>query len=449
MKQLQKSLQRIGATAGSLSEIYIPDPWIVAIFLTLVAYIAAVVMTQSTLWDALSAWQDGFWNTQILILIAQFSINLILCTTLAKAPPVEKVLKKIAHIPESAFTSIVLISIVSIILSLISWSLCIVGGALFAQEVCRQAYGRGFKIHYPLAIAAGYLGMLTWGCGLTSSAALISSTPGHFLETSIGVVSVAQTLGSTANIVILLSIVLVCPLIMAAMHPKSQIHEFVSTEKEKETRRYRSVTFSEKIENSRLFLRFASVLPVLFLVNYYFLQGKGLTIDSMNLLFLTGVMLTYSTPKKMLFSLSQAGAGVWSIMFQFPFYAGLMGIIKRTGLGILIAQMFSNISTPLTWPTLGILFQGVLNVFIPSGGTQWIVSGEVLVKTSEELGFSCAHAILVEIMGDQLTNMIQPMWALPALAISGLQAKHILGYTAVIMFVGFIIMALGLTWLPV
>jgi len=449
MKQIQKKLQTLGVAAGSFSEKYIPDPWILAIFLTLIAYSASVLLTDATLWGTLTAWHDGFWNQKILTLIAQFSINLILCTTLAKAPPIESFLIKIAKIPKSAFFAIFLISIVSIILSLISWALYIVRGALFAQEVCRQAHRRELKIHYPLAIAAGYLGMITWGCGLTSSAALISSTPGHFLEKSIGVIAVSQTLGSTANIVIVLSLALVCPLLMASMHPKSKIYEFLPPEEKKDTNRKIPKTFSEKIENSTLFLKFAAFLPISFLVNYYIIQGNGLTIDSMNLVFLTAVMLTYSTPKNMLLKLSQAASGVWSIVFQFPFYAGLMGMIKTTGLGLLIAQFFADISTPLTWPTLGILFQGLLNVFIPSGGTQWIVSGEVLVNTSEALGFSYAHAVLVEIMGDQLTNMIQPMWALPALAISGLQAKNIMGYTGVIMFFAFIVMALGLTFLPV
>jgi short-chain fatty acids transporter len=136
---------------------------------------------------------------------------------------------------------------------------------------------------------------------------------------------------------------------------------------------------------------------------------------------------------------------VWGIVFQFPFYAGLMGLLKGTGLGLQMARFFADISTPTTWPTIGLLSQTFLNLFIPSGGTQWLVTSELLVETGRRLGFSDAHSILIEVMGDQLANMVTPMWALPALALARLRARDILGYTAVVMGLGAVIMALGLT----
>ena len=41
--------------------------------------------------------------------------------------------------------------------------------------------------------------------------------------------------------------------------------------------------------------------------------------------------------------------------------------------------------------------------------------------------------------GDQLTNMLQPFWALPLLGITQLKAKEILPYTIIIMLLGFIL----------
>ena len=38
--------------------------------------------------------------------------------------------------------------------------------------------------------------------------------------------------------------------------------------------------------------------------------------------------------------------------------------------------------------------------------------------------------------GDQLTNMLQPFWALPLLGITGLKAKEILPYTLLLMILG-------------
>jgi short-chain fatty acids transporter len=38
--------------------------------------------------------------------------------------------------------------------------------------------------------------------------------------------------------------------------------------------------------------------------------------------------------------------------------------------------------------------------------------------------------------GDAWTNMIQPFWALPALAITGAKARDVVGYTALALVVG-------------
>lgn len=445
---MNKFLLKIGSRASFFAERFVPDAWIYAILLTFVSFFAASIFTPSTPWEVAVAWQNGFWNPDILKLIAQFSLILLLGTALAQTPGVRKILTFLAKQPRSPRQSIWLIGSVSILLSLISWALCIVGGALFAKEVCRQASKRKIKLHYPLAIASGYVGMLTWGCGLTSSAALISSTPGHFMEKTIGILPISATLLSLPNVTILVILFFFSPLILAGMHPSDrEAIPFAPPREKKNGASDTRKTFADWIETSPAILKLAALLPLSFLINYYFIEKKGLTIDSMNLIFLVAIMLLYKNPRDMLTQIHEASNAVWSIIFQFPFYAGLMGLIKTTGLGLLIANFFVEFATPWTWPTLGISFQGLLNLFIPSGGSQWLVSGEILVRTSEALGFSHAHAVLIEIMGDQLTNMIQPMWALPALALSGLHAKNIMGYTAVVMGFAFAIMSAGLTFL--
>ena len=447
-KQVSEYLNRFGARAAAVVERFLPDPWIYAIILTLIAYLAALVFTPATPWRAALAWHEGLWDRSILLLIAQFSINLILCATLARAPLVEKALLRLARTPEAASGAIRLIALVSIGMSLISWSLGIIGGALFARQVCRHFKARGVKIHYPLAVAAGFVGNLTWGCGLTSSAVLISATPGHFLEPEIGVIPASDTLGSWTNLSILGLLALSCPLILSSMHPKGSILEVSHDDPSEDSEAENSGTLAEALETSPLMLKVGALLPLSYFVHYFFILRGGLTIDSMNLLFLVGVLLLYRTPRQMLVNLSRSSRAVWPIVFQFPFYAGLLGLIKTTGLGQVLAQGFVAASTGLTWPATGLVFQGVLNLFVPSGGAQWIISGPILVDTSHALGYSTAQAVMIEVMGDQLTNMIQPLWALPALALAGLQARQVMGYTAVVMFFAFFIMAAGLTLLP-
>ena len=74
-----------------------------------------------------------------------------------------------------------------------------------------------------------------------------------------------------------------------------------------------------------------------------------------------------------------------------------------------------------------------MNLFVPSGGGQWAVQGDVLVQAADRVGVSVSDTIMAFAYGDQLTNMLQPFWALPLLAITGLKARQIVGYTAAVM----------------
>ena len=448
-------LERLGRLSGAFAERYVPDPWIYAISLTLLAMIAAVCVTEHGVWEVARAWHGGFWNNKILTLVAQFSLNLILCTALARTPLLGRGLRALASLPATPRAAIALITLASIALSLISWALCIIGGALFAQEVARQAARRGYALHYPLAIAAGYLGMMTFGLGLTSSAPLIVSAP-HHLDALIGVIPFSDTVGSTTSLGILAVVTLICPPLMAAMHPSHAVSCAAASSlaqgdsKQPDTDPdHRPDTFAERLETSPLLLKIAAILPISYFIAHFVIDRKGISIDAMNLSFLCAVLLLYRSPRAMLTQLSQASGGVWSIVFQFPFYAGLMGIIGETGLGAQVAAGFVAVATPETWPTLGIAFSALLNLFVPSAGGQWFATGEILVKTSAGFGFSAAHPVMIEVLGDQLTNMIQPMWALPALALAGLEARHILGYTALAMLAVFLVYCAGLTLFPI
>jgi len=444
-------LERLGRWAGMFAERFVPDPWIYAIALTFIAFFGAVIVTDKEVVDVARAWHKGLWNKAILVLIAQFSFNLIVCTSLARTPLVKGLLARMAGLPRSPRMAVWLIGLVSIGLSLISWALCIIGGAIFAQEVCREGKKRGMSVHYPLAIAAGYIGMMTFGLGLTSSAPLMVSSAGHLYEAKIGVIPFSETVGSLTSLGILAFVALLCPLILGAMHPSEGVVEGLLplplAEDPGDAKP--GATFAERLEKSPLVLKLGALLPLSFFVDHFFIQGKGISIDAMNLAFLCAALLLFRTPRQMLRELARASQGVWSIVFQFPFYAGLMGIIVTTGLGKEVAAAFGALASEGTWPMIGVSFQALCNLFVPSAGGQWLVTGEILIDSSQAFHYSNGQAVLIEVMGDQLTNMIQPMWALPALALSGLEARHIMGYTAVVMMVAYAVMVLGLSLFPV
>src|SRR6187401_1346095 len=108
IKLLQRPLSRLGAASAAIAERYMPDAWIYAILLTFIAYFAALALTPSTAWHAATAWHSELWNKDVLTLIAQFSVNLILCTTMARAPVIQQALIRLAAKPTTATGAIAL-----------------------------------------------------------------------------------------------------------------------------------------------------------------------------------------------------------------------------------------------------------------------------------------------------------------------------------------------------
>ncbi|HNK58803.1 MAG TPA: TIGR00366 family protein, partial [Leptospiraceae bacterium] len=77
---------------------------------------------------------------------------------------------------------------------------------------------------------------------------------------------------------------------------------------------------------------------------------------------------------------------------------------------------------------------GLINLFIPSGGGQWAVQGPIVLNAAKELGISYSKVAMAVAWGDAWTNLIQPFWALPALAVAGLSIRDIMGFCIINLF---------------
>ena len=143
-------------------------------------------------------------------------------------------------------------------------------------------------------------------------------------------------------------------------------------------------------------------------------------------------------------SIDNAIRGASGILIQFPLYFGIMGVMTHSGLIQIMSDFFVSISNENTFPLFTFLSAGIVNIFVPSGGGQWAVQGPIIVEAANQLGTSLPKSIMALAYGDQLTNMLQPFWALPLLGITGLKAKEILPYTLILLVVGAIIFITGL-----
>jgi short-chain fatty acids transporter len=459
-------LRGLGEWFSDWSLRYMPDPYVIAILLTFTTFGAALV-TGTAPKGAFDAWYDGVWT--LLPFMATLSVMLMAGDAIAKSPSVTRVLERIAALPNSRFTAVWFTSFVAMSTALISWAIGLIVGAIMAKRVAFEMREKGIEVHYPLLAAAGYTSLMIFHSGLTASAALLmadaSLIPATFPEQFRVVIPISETVGSPVNILTAGLELAIIPVVMAAMHPKTDIHELPrdmrseiativesepDTTPQPEEAAYQDpeLTVADKLNNSWMLGLLIAIFPIYYVVNTWFLRAGGLsnlTLNSINALFLFGAIVLWRTPIRIVNQMKDSVSNISGIIFLFPFYAGIAGLLTNTGLASMLTRFFAQQATPATWPLIGITISAVVNVFIPSGGGQWVAQGPILMETTQQFGMPLSTAVLLEMLGDSLTNMIQPFWAIPLLAIANLRARDIIGYTAVAMVVGFVIVGTTVT----
>jgi len=131
----------------------------------------------------------------------------------------------------------------------------------------------------------------------------------------------------------------------------------------------------------------------------------------------------------------EGAKGCAGVILQFPLYAGIMALLVSSGLIEKFASGLAEFGSQTTIPLLTFAGAGVVNLFVPSGGGQWGIQGPIALEAGRAAGIAPGKMIMAVAYGDQLTNMLQPFWALPLLAITGVRAREIVGYTCVVMVV--------------
>lgn len=425
----------------SLVEKYLPDPYIFVIILTLVAFVAAMVFEGHGPMAVVKMWGDGFWN--LLTFSMQMLLVLVTGFMLASTPLVRGILNRIASLARTPGQAIVLVTFVALIASWINWGFGLVVGALFAKALARQ-----IRVHYPLLIASAYSGFVVWHGGLAGSIPLVIATKGHFTENLIGVIDTGQTIFAFFNLAIVAAMFIVIPAINRLMLPDEKDSVFVDPkllDDEPDTRVVINRP-ADYLENSRLLAWIIGVGGLAFLFQY-FVNNGGLNLNIVNFLFLFLSIILHQTPKRLLDSLNEAVKGGAGIVIQFPFYAGIMGIMTASGLAASISEGFAHIATAASLPFWTFISAGVVNIFVPSGGGQWAVQAPVMLPAAQQLGADIPRVAMAVAWGDAWTNLLQPFWALPVLAIAGLKAKDIMGYCLMLLIITGVIISAGLTWL--
>ncbi|MFB4214073.1 short-chain fatty acid transporter [Shouchella sp. JSM 1781072] len=427
---------------------YLPDAFIFAILLTIIVFILGVGLTSSTPMDMVQYWGGGFWD--LLAFTMQMTLIVVTGYILASTKVMATLMKRLALLANTPGQAVVLVTLVASIACLINYGFGLVIGALFAKHVVKRVP----TVDYRILIAAAYSGFLVWHGGLSASIPLTIASSDHFLIDSLGVIPVTQTLLTPYNLFIVSTLIATLPVLnylsLKSIKQKTYIDPlFLETEPQDELAVTKDATLTpaERLENSSLLSLLIGGAGLLFVVTHFINNGLDLTINIVNFTMLFLGILFHRTPRRLLNSVTEGVKNAGGIIIQFPFYAGIMGMMVASGLSDQIALWFVQISTEQTLPFLTFISAGIINFFVPSGGGQWAVQGPIMIPAAIELGADTARVAMAVAWGDAWTNMIQPFWALPVLAIAGLKVRDIMGFCLVLLIWSFIPISIGLLFL--
>jgi short-chain fatty acids transporter len=417
---------------------YMPDAFVIAISLTLLTVGLAVVVEDTSVAEAAMLWGDGFWS--LLSFAMQMAIILVSGYVLAKTPLVDRLLDRITSKVKSPRKAIVIATLAGILGCWFNWGFGLIVGSVVARKLAINVRG----LHFPLAIAAAYSGLSIYGIGMSGTVPLLIATDGHFLESIMGIVPLGETVFSPLLLGTSLFVLITLPIFNAMMHPtdSEHIHEIDRDEVARknvnaqarlaEKPAHKDKTFSQKMNDSRFFGIAIGILALFYLF-LFVKDGGSLNLNSLNFAFLFLGIFLFARPSAFLESLNDGIRTASGVIVQYPFYAGIMGVLVGSGLMVSFADVFVGSASAETLPFWSFLSGGLINILAPSGGGQWAVQGPVMIEAARELGASYSATAVAVQMGDQWTNMIQPFWLLPALAISGLKLREIMGYLVLIM----------------
>lgn len=442
MRALSRSLNR-------LVERYLPSAFLFALILTVITVVLGMTLGGQSLLEMSEHWYGGFWN--FLEFGMQMVVVLVTGYALAKAPLVNRFLHRLAGIPKTQLAALVMTMCVSAGLGFVSWGLGFVGGTLIAIEVARRVKAADFR----LLVAASYAAVIaSQPVSLALTAPLLVNTPGHSLEAEIGLIPVTDTLFSPTMISAAVFGFIGVLVTFIFMAPKSadvvpfsattSADEAPAAEAPSETR-----TVAGRINDSKIINYLIVVLGLVGITTYFIAQGFNLELNIINFIFLIVGIALHGSPEKYAKCITDGIPATSGIVLQFPFYAGIIGMMGGAGLIVLIGEWFASISTEATFPLFAYISAMIVNIFVPSAGGQWQIQGPVMIEALSSMNVSAATVVNAVSVGDMTTNLLQPFFVLPALGLSGLGLKDIWGYCMTAMVVLMVICSVIFLLVPV
>lgn len=448
---------------------YMPSAYVFALILTILTALLALLFTESKPIQVLEGWYGGFWN--LLSFGMQIVLIIITAYCIAQSPLVKKGIDQLARWIKTPTQVYFIIIALGSLLSLISFGMVVVT-AILGRELALRIKG----IHYPFLVACVYFSFNGWVCGLSSSIALLLNTENNFLIES-GVlnntISTSYSLGSNLNLAMIVVFVVVAPILIWLLIPKSfegkELKDLqTSLDDEESSVKMEALSYklpfkavSDALNNAGWLQIGVALLGVIYIIYHFATKGFDLNFNIMIFIFLIVGMLLHITPMRYSIAMKRASSNISGVLFQYPFYAGIMGIMMASGLGEKISNVLVSIATPESYAFISYLTGGVINFAIPSAGGEFAVIGPSIITMVQDLGANLspdettamiARASMSVAYGESLSNLLQPFFLLIVFPVMGkgikIQARDVVGYLFIPFVVLFVIQALMVTYIP-
>ncbi len=479
-------IERVGYRIANAVERWMPSPFLFAILLTYFVYVLALGLGQLGMIEQpnggtagpfalIELWFGGFWN--FLGFAMQMTLILMTGFALAYHPRANALLVRLAKLPSSGAQAVVLVAVFSMAVAWIHWGFSLILGAIFAREMGKVAHEQGIDVHYPLLAVSGYMGLgLTWHWGLSGSAPLLLTDANEVGEGTAfdmldGPVAASETIlhgyGITLTVLSIVFAAIVLYLItpsgsrsrgITEYIPESELFDTASdggeadadpTRAGDETADGGARVPAEIIDNNKLLGGLVGLIGIAYVAYLFVEQGRGaLSLNVVNFGFLMAGILIWTNPSAYREKFGEAATAAAGIILLFPFFAGIQGIMAGSGLAGELADVLIGLSTTATFPVFAWLSAAVVNLFVPSGGGEWIILGPPVLDAAIQQGIAPGHATMAYAVGDAHTNLLNPFWAIPLLAITRIKAREMFGYAVVMLLALIPFLTLVLLLLP-
>ncbi|MCL6597818.1 MAG: TIGR00366 family protein [Alicyclobacillus macrosporangiidus] len=458
-------LRRFTNLCVSYVQRFMPDPYLFAVILTLLVVVLDFLFVKgATLGGVVRAWYDGVWGSKNIFTFAlQMVLILVTGYTLAQAPVIKRFLERVASVPKNQVQAAITCFLVAGVASLLNWGLGLVVGAILAKEIAKKLRE---NLHFGYLVAAGYMGYIVWTCGFSSSIALANTDPKSSLniiyQLTKQTVQFNDSIFQPYSWLPVLATFIVIPIALKLMAPtQSHVPPLEALEETAATAEVtlggpgaaRKRTFAEVLESAWIL----NLLLVAAGLAYFVMSGFTLNINSMIMLFTVFGLLLHWTPIRFIRAFTEAAKASGSLLLQYPLYGGIMALMAYAPakgidpLQVVISNALVKGATETTLPFLNYIGSLIISLFVPSGGGHWGVQGPVTIQTAVQMGLTDPRYLgrlsMSVAFGEQVTNMIQPFWALPVLALAKLGVRDMMGFTVVAFLIGFVIFGIA-TFIP-